>query len=848
MCLILAQVNTRLALQRRFISRTSVLILAFALIVFCSDTASAVITNVILFATQAPQPIEVNDNTVTNVFLGVGAGFGNHLADTLHAPRGGDLWLRKSNGTLTNLTRGLGFGAAGIQHTNGIAVRDPQVNWDGTRALFSMVIGAPKNAADTNRFFWQIYEITGLPNGPYAITNISGQPTNYNNVSPCYMPDGRIVFASDRPRDGSPHLYPQLDEYNEFPTVTGLWSLNPTNGEFHLLNHTPSGVFSPSVDSFGRLIFVRWDHLVQDRNATDDRLSIATNGTFNYADESANSIFDLNDRAEFFPEPRNFDPTNLAALKVNGNALNSFFPWTTFPDGSGEEILNHMGRHDLMLSFKRSFTNDPNLVDFAIASRPLSTNYLANANYFWMREDPRTNGVYYGVDAPDFGMHAAGEIVTITAPMGLDADNCFITYITPKSTAVPNAYGVYRNPLPLSDGSLVAAFTANANASDANTGTFSLPQPRFHFRLCSLTNISGAWSTNQPLTSGLSNSPSGSVVQFVNGQLVTNTGALWELYPVEVIASKVPPLLTNSINSTEQQVFDDESVDVSLFQQYLRVNNLALVVSHNVTKRDRADKQQPYNLRIAATTNVTVGTNTGKIYDIAHIQFLQADQRRSYTANTASIQPGRRVLPTPLHEIAADNVVDPSGPPGSLKLGDDGSFAALVPARRAMTWQLMGTNGVDFPTNSIVKERYWVTFQPGEIRTCKNCHGINTADQAGNPPPNNEAQALHDLLRYWKTNNMPIVGVATNGSGNFLALTFKRRLGVSNVTHTVQVSPDLINWTNGSIYSATGSVPDTALTTEISRNGTTNETITIRGNSPISSAPQQFMRVRVSSP
>ncbi|HSU57350.1 MAG TPA: hypothetical protein VLT36_25130, partial [Candidatus Dormibacteraeota bacterium] len=326
------------------------------LLLICSlCSAAAAGPNPFLFVTQVPVPNEVNDNTISNVFLGAGAGFGNHLGSTLYAPRGGDLWLAKPNGslasiTLTNITRGLGFGLAGPQHTNGIAVRDPAVHWDGTRALFSMIVGAPRDAADTNSFFWQLYELTGLPNGPYAITKVAGQSTNYNNVTPCYSPDGHIIFGSDRPRDGSPYLYPQLDEYNDFPTVTGLWSLDPSAADFHLLNHTPSGAFTPSVDSYGRLIFIRWDHLVQDRNATDDRIQtmtngFPTNGTFNFADESANSLFNLNDRLENFPEPRTFDGTNLAALKVNGNAFNSFFPWTMFLDGTGEEVLNHMGRH-----------------------------------------------------------------------------------------------------------------------------------------------------------------------------------------------------------------------------------------------------------------------------------------------------------------------------------------------------------------------------------------------------------------------------------------------------------------------------------------------------------------------
>ena len=68
----------------------NVFMIAAALIIFGADQTSAALTNTILFVTQVPQPVEVNDNTVTNVFLGVGAGFGNQLADTLHAPRGGD--------------------------------------------------------------------------------------------------------------------------------------------------------------------------------------------------------------------------------------------------------------------------------------------------------------------------------------------------------------------------------------------------------------------------------------------------------------------------------------------------------------------------------------------------------------------------------------------------------------------------------------------------------------------------------------------------------------------------------------------------------------------------------------
>src|SRR6185436_18259965 len=178
------------------------------------------------------------------------------------------------------------------------------------------------------------------------------------------------------------------------------------------------------------------------------------------------------------------------------------------------------------------------------------------------------------------------------------------------------------------------------------------------------------------------------------------------------------------------------------------------------------------------------------------------------------------------------------------KLADDGSFAALVPARRAVTHQLLGTNN-----DSIVKERYWLTYQPGEIRTCKSCHGINTADQTGvNGPPENKPQALRDLLQYWKTQNTATVGIQTTANNKYLALSFKRRAGVSNVTHTVELSDDLVDWSPGSSYSATGNIPNTPLTTEVSRTGTNTEIITIRENVPLGSAPRGFMRVRVSAP
>jgi mono/diheme cytochrome c family protein len=131
----------------------------------------------------------------------------------------------------------------------------------------------------------------------------------------------------------------------------------------------------------------------------------------------------------------------------------------------------------------------------------------------------------------------------------------------------------------------------------------------------------------------------------------------------------------------------------------------------------------------------------GKTYQIAHFQIFQGDQVRAYPG-----RPGRRVLAQPLHDAGAANPPNPQGPAGSVRIAADGSTAAFVPARRALTWQ--STDGAGTP---VVRERNWITFQAGEMRSCASCHGTNTANQAGLAAPANKPQALRELLNYWKT-------------------------------------------------------------------------------------------------
>jgi len=755
-------------------------------ILFFALTANAVtLTNPIVFVTQPPIPREVN-GAVSNTFLSVVTLFGNQQSDTAHAARGGDLWLLTKNLGLVNLTRKGGFGTNGIQHGVGIDVRDPQVHWSGKKVLFSMVVGAPTNGSDARVFNWQLYELTNLDaviadtNTPPAIVKISGQPTNCNNVSPCYGTDGRIIFMSDRAYNNQAWLYPQLDEYKGWPTITGIYSVDPVSGDFKMLEHTPSGAFNPFIDSYGRLIITRWDHLTQDSLAADDRLSLTNHGVsgaFNFLFETPGSPTQSTNTVELFPEPPNFDTNLTQQLGVNGMEFNMFFPWSLDQDGGAEEELNHVGRHEFLVPaatfpLLRSFPSDTNLWSISnlvqrAASGVVSVNTNNLVSMVQIVEDPRTNGLYWGVQAGDIspfgGLHASGQLVTLNGGMGVNPTNMAVGYMTPVAAASgPTTGGMFRNPCPMSDGTLVSVYSDSVNGLsgwDTNIGTLNVPVSRFHFRLSALTNNGTFYVTNQLLTGGIQNTS----IFWAEGILVTNISTIWELQPVEVRSRPIPAPVKTSVASIEQQVFADENVDLATFQADLAQRGLALVVSRNVTARDAADKEQPDNLRVPGGASSIL--NTRKVYDITHLQFLQADYLRGYLFGPNGQQPGRRVLATPMHATTNFNYVStkPNSPIGGTEIMSDGSQATFIPANRAVTWQLTGTNNNDM----VVRERYWISFRPGEVRTCANCHGINADDQLGRPAPTNAPLALRQLLHFWRTNAANAYSlVVSNGSGS----------------------------------------------------------------------------------
>lgn len=691
------------------------------------------LTNPIIFVTTPPNPEDFGSMQAT---------FGNHLSSLYAAPRGGDLWIRYSDGSLKNLTAAAGFGNSGFQGASSIAVRDPAVHWNGAKVIFSMIVGAPTRQYDySGTYRWQLYEITGLgKNETPAITKVPNQPTEYNNVSPVYgSEEGVIFFITDRPRNGEAHLYPQRDEYESAPTNTGIWKLKVNSAALSILVHAPSGDFDPIIDSFGRIIFTQWDHLQRDQQ---NRVSQPYFEAFRFADESAGAARSEPQEDEIFPEVRDDDENIGRRANENNHSFNLFFPWQLNQDGTGHETLNHIGRHELAGYMERNFSDDPSLDDFYLQVPVFNHNRIEATHQ--IQEDPLRPGTYFGVNGPEFGSHASGQLVSLNGAPSDNPEEMAVTYITHPDTRYttdsPSAdhSGLYRDPLPLQGGEIICAHT-QATSQDENTGSRTNPASKHAFRLKTLKAQGNYNVPDALLTGGITKSISfwdpDTLVQYDN---VT----MWETHPVELRARSAPTVTGGTLEAPESAVFEEEGVDPDELKAYMDENGIALISMRNVTTRDGGDFLQPLNLKVPGGAESS--KDDGKVYEVSSLQLFQGDLLRGYGGMNDPDE-GRRVLATPLHETVDFNVPNEDGPEGSVKIASDGSVAAFVPARRAMSWQLTDPQG-----GAVVRERYWVSFQPGEIRVCTSCHGINKADQQGNEAPVNSPEALRELLRLWK--------------------------------------------------------------------------------------------------
>jgi len=180
-----------------------------------------------------------------------------------------DLYKRATaspSATETNITARLTAGASWD-------VKDVDASADGTRVVFAMRGPLAVNQDPKKPPSWRIYEYVIASDTLHAVINPASDPDppTVNDVSPHYLPDGRIVFSSTRQTqsqgllldEGKPQ-FSAMDEARQEPAF--VLEVMKADGTFGADALHPQLSFNQSHDrdatvlANGRVLWSRWDH------------------------------------------------------------------------------------------------------------------------------------------------------------------------------------------------------------------------------------------------------------------------------------------------------------------------------------------------------------------------------------------------------------------------------------------------------------------------------------------------------------------------------------------------------------------------------------------------------------
>src|SRR6266446_5661001 len=186
----------------------------------------------------------------------------------LDAVPSADLYERASawpSALETNITARLTAGASWD-------VKDVDASADGTRVVFAMRGPLAMNQDPKKPPSWRIYEYLIASDTLHAVINPASDPAplTVNDVSPHYLPDGRIVFSSTRQtqsqgiltNEGKPQ-FSAMDEARTEPAFV-LEVMNPYGSpegpKIHQISFNQSHDRDATVLASGRVLWSRWDH------------------------------------------------------------------------------------------------------------------------------------------------------------------------------------------------------------------------------------------------------------------------------------------------------------------------------------------------------------------------------------------------------------------------------------------------------------------------------------------------------------------------------------------------------------------------------------------------------------
>lgn len=248
--------------------------------------------------------------------------------DAVVTGQGGDLYIRDKSSpsaTETNVTGSYTKGQGDVTH--------PNVSFDGKKIVFAM-----RGPTDPN---WAIWE---YDTGTKAMRRIAcDAAAQGDDTEPAYLPDGRIVFISNRQETTKkqmqaqsvaqgglqPASYTYVDEYDREQT-TVLHVMNSDGSNCHQISFDQSHDRNPTVLSNGQILYSRWDHVGERNQFTI--FSVNPDGTNLFV------VYGAHSPGNSYMQPRELP---------DGRLIATLMPLSRTREGGSLEIIDHRNYADI---------------------------------------------------------------------------------------------------------------------------------------------------------------------------------------------------------------------------------------------------------------------------------------------------------------------------------------------------------------------------------------------------------------------------------------------------------------------------------------------------------------------
>jgi len=557
-------------------------------------------------------------------------------------------------------------------------VSDLEVSYDGNVLIFAMHEGMYVGLQPEEQPTWNIWVYDIANNVLQRVIQSDTEAFKGSDVDPHFLPDGRIVFTSDR-RDRSRSMNLDLygDEYitinerngiNSGATAFAIHVMDPDGGNIKQISFNQSNDLNPTVLNNGKILFSRWEG-IGPRNQID-LYTVNPDGTELDVFYGAHS-HDVDNNAN--------TPTQhyADAKQMPDGTLISMFQTMANSRGSGQMIL--IDQQNFVEYNQKRFTS-PSLstTGHVLASdTPLLPNAIASLNGSFLTPNP---------------IYEPGQMDRILV-----------------------AWDPCRMEIPPGSGNVVPCTSSNVVVNDPLLA--DLADPLYSIWIYELDSNTRGWVARPEQDIAIVNP-----VALVNRPIAQRP---------PIIFDKAPPI------DLDADMFARNVGAISIKSVYDTVGNVALVDrpleprnANNLLASERA---------LIPMTTIEMDTVTGSVVtdpsdpDIVPVTRTVADIpaiRLSTVANTADqrvarfVRISKAVPKVDLPGNPLDN--DDFGRTGGYEMQEilgytqiepDGSVFVEVPANVPFTVSVLDARGRSFMSHT-----NWMQVMPGETRVCGGCH------------------------------------------------------------------------------------------------------------------------------